>query len=156
MKLNPYLLFNGDCEAAFKFYERVLGGKIDALMTHAGTPAAKHVPEEWQSKILHACITVNGELLMGSDAPPGNYEQPKGFSVALNIKNREEAERVFHALAENGQVKMPIQQTFWADRFGMLVDRFGIPWLVNCEKAGVDAAEFDKNICEENVHAVSR
>src|SRR5215470_16592923 len=126
MKLNPYLLFNGNCEEAFKLYERVLGGKIEAMMPHAGTPAAKQVPPEWQNKILHACMRVNGELLMASDAPPGTYELPNGFHVALNIGDREEAERVFRELSEGGQVKMPIQPTFWADRFGMFVDRFGI------------------------------
>jgi PhnB protein len=154
MKLNPYFFFNGQCEAAFKFYERILGGKIEALMPHAGTPAANHVPKEWQSKIMHACMTVNGELLMASDVPPGDYEQPKGFSVTLNITDAAEAERVFHALAENGQVQMPIQETFWAVRFGMLVDRFGTPWMVNCAKP-LGSTEYDTNICKEELHAVS-
>jgi PhnB protein len=70
---------------------------------------------------------------MGADAPPGRYEAPKGFSVSIGIKDPVEAERIFHALAEDGTVQMPIQKTFWASRFGMLVDRFGIPWMVNCE-----------------------
>ena len=138
MQLNPYLVFNGDCETAFKLYERVLGGKIEAMMPHEGTPAAEHVPAEWRKKILHARLNVGGQLLMGSDAPPngqGQYEPPKGFSVSLQVKLPGEAERIFHALAENGQVRMPIQQTFWAARFGMCVDRFGIPWMVNCDNA---------------------
>ena len=135
MQLNPYLLFNGQCEAAFKFYERVLGGKIETMLTHAGTPAEAQVPAEWRNKILHARLTVGGEVLMGSDAPPGHYEQPKGFSVSLNIDKPAEAERIFQALAENGTVQMPLHKTFWAARFGMLVDRFGIPWMVNCEQA---------------------
>ena len=134
MQVNPYLFFNGQCEAAFKFYERCLGAKIDSMMPHAGSPAEAHVPAEWRDKILHARMTVNGQALLGSDAPPGHFDQPKGFSVALQIKDPEEAERVFHALAENGQVNMPIQETFWAARFGMLVDQFGIPWMVNCDK----------------------
>jgi PhnB protein len=136
MQLNPYLTFNGQCEAAFKFYEQCLGGKIIAMMTHAGTPAEQHVPAEWRNKIMHARLTVNDEVLMGSDAPPDHYQQPKGISVALQIKNAADAERTFHALAENGTVQMPIQETFWATRFGMLVDQFGIPWMINCEKAG--------------------
>ena len=92
-------------------------------------------PVEWRKKILHARLVVDGQVLMGSDAPPEHYEQPKGFSVTINLNSPAEAERIFHALAENGTVKMPIQQTFWAVRFGMLVDRFGIPWMINCEKA---------------------
>jgi PhnB protein len=135
MKLNSYLLFNGQCEAAFKFYEHLLGGKIVTMLPHAGTPAEQHVSAEWRDKIMHAALTLDGGVLMGSDAPPGRYEQPKGFSVALHVKDPAEAERVFRALAENGKVQMPLQQTFWAVKFGMLVDRFGIPWMINCEQA---------------------
>ena len=133
MRLNPYLNFNGQCEAAFKFYERCLGGKIEAMLTHAGTPVEEHVPAEWRNKILHARLIVGDDVLTGSDAPPNRYEAPKGFSVSLQIKDTGDAERIFHALAENGVVQMPIQQTFWATRFGMLVDQFGIPWMINCE-----------------------
>src|ERR1700686_3822950 len=82
MQLNPYLFFNGQCEAAFKFYEKVLGGKIEAMMAHEGTPAAEHVPAEWRSKIMHARLIVGDQAVMGSDAPPGRYEEPKGFSVS--------------------------------------------------------------------------
>jgi PhnB protein len=135
MQLNPYLTFNGQCEAAFRFYERCLGGKIVAMMPHEGTPAAEHVPAEWRNKILHARLIVGDQAVMGSDAPPGRYEEPKGFSVSVQIKVPAEAERIFHALAENGKVQMPIQQTFWAARFGMLKDQFGIPWMINCEQA---------------------
>ncbi|HEY6349997.1 MAG TPA: VOC family protein [Candidatus Angelobacter sp.] len=134
MQLNPYLTFNGQCETAFKFYAGCLGGKIETMMTHEGTPAEGHVPAEWLKKIMHARLNVNGQLLMGSDAPPDRYEQPQGVSVTLQIKDPREAERVFQALAENGRTKMPLQETFWALRFGMLVDRFGIPWMINCEK----------------------
>jgi PhnB protein len=135
MQLNPYLIFNGRCEEAFKFYAQCLGGKIETMLPHAGTPAEKHSPPEWRDKILHATLSVNGEVLMGSDAPPQHYEQPKGFSVSLHLKDLAAAERIFNALVEQGTVKMPLQETFWAQRFGMLVDRFGIPWMINCEKA---------------------
>lgn len=135
MQLNPYLFFNGDCEVAFKFYEQCLGGKIEGMLTHAGTPAESHVPPEWRDKILHARLTVGDQVLMASDAPPGHYNQPKGFSVSIQIKDPAEAERIFEALSENGTVQMPMAETFWAARFGMLVDRFGIPWMVNCEQA---------------------
>ena len=135
MQISPYLHFNGDCEAAFKFYEKCLGAKIESMFPHEGTPAAEHVPPEWRSKIMHASLAIGGQRLMGSDAPPEHYQKPKGFSVSLGIKDVAEAERIFHALKEKGTVQMPLQETFWALRFGMLVDRFGIPWMINCEKA---------------------
>jgi len=141
MKLNTYLMFNGQCEAAFKFYEQCLGGKIVAMMTHAGSPAEGHVPAEWHDKIMHARLTVGDSVLMGSDAPPGQQQEAKGFSVNIAVEDPLEAERIFHALAEKGTVQMPIQATFWADRFGMLVDRFGTPWMVNCERAAVGVAQ---------------
>jgi PhnB protein len=105
------------------------------MMPHEGSPTAEHVPAEWRRKILHARMVVGDTVLMASDVPPERYSSPKGFAVSLQIKNPAEAERMFHALAEQGIVQMPIQPTFWAERFGMLVDRFGIPWMVNCEKA---------------------
>jgi PhnB protein len=140
MQMNPYLYFDGDCEAAFKFYEKVLGAKIVVLMTHEGTPMAKHVPAEWQTKVLHGRLTIGDQVLMASDAPPGSYQKQGGFSLSLGFTDAAEAERVFHALAENGTETMPIAETFWAVRFGMLVDRFGIPWMINCEKAAQKAA----------------
>lgn len=135
MQLNPYLTFNGQCEAAFKFYEEVLGGKIEAMIPREGTPAAENVPPEWRSKIIHARLTVGDNVLMGADAPPQRYEAPKGISVSLDIDDVADAERIFQALAKDGRVRMPIRETFWAARFGMLVDQFGIPWMVNCDKA---------------------
>ena len=135
MQLNPYLLFNGDCEAAFKFYEQCLGGRIEAMRTHADTPAEEQVPAEWLDKILHARLVVGDQVLLASDAPPERYEKPKGFFVHVPLKDPAEAQRIFHALAEDGTVQMPIQETFWAALFGMLVDRFGIPWMVHCERA---------------------
>ena len=136
MRLNAYLFFNGQCQAAFKFYEQCLGGKIDAMLTHAGTPAEKQVPAEWRDKIIHARLTIGNSVLMGSDAPPDHQEGTQGFSVNIALGDPAEAERIFHALAANGTVRMPIQKTFWAERFGMLVDQFGIPWMVNCDQAG--------------------
>jgi len=135
MQIQPYLYFNGNCEEAFKFYEKSLNGKIETMMPHTGSPAEKHVPAEWGSKILHARLVVGDAVLMASDAPPDHYTAPQGFSVSLQIKDPTEAERVFQALSENGKVTMPFQQTFWALRFGMLFDRFGIPWMINCEQA---------------------
>jgi PhnB protein len=135
MQLNSYLNFNGQCEVAFKFYEKCLGGKIEVMIPHEGTPAAAHVPAEWRSKIMHARLMVDDQVLMGMDVSPDHYQKPHGFSVTLGIKDPAAAERVYRALSENGTVKMPLQETFWAVRFGMFVDQFGIPWMVNCEKA---------------------
>jgi PhnB protein len=106
------------------------------MLPHEGTPAAENVPADWRKKIMHARLSVGGKVfLMASDAPPDHYEPMKGFSVTLNIDDPAEAERMFHALAEGGTVRMPIQKTFWAVRFGMLVDQFGTPWMINCEQA---------------------
>jgi PhnB protein len=134
MQLNPYLTFNGECEAAFKFYAEVLGGKIEGMVTHAGTPAEAQVPLEWRDKILHARMTAGDTVLMASDAPPSRYQEPKGISVSIHLKDPAEGERIFNALAENGTVQMPFQKTFWSPGFGMCADRFGIPWMVNCDR----------------------
>ena len=134
MKINPYLNFNGTCEAAFRFYEECLGGKILGIETFESAGMADFVPPDWRNKVMHAALVVGDQVLMGSDAPPGRFDEPKGFSVAIQVDTPEEAERIFHALAENGTVTMPIGETGWAIRFGMLVDQFGTPWMVNCQK----------------------
>lgn len=105
------------------------------MMTHREAPSAEHVPVEWHDKIMHVCLDMGDRLLMGSDSPEEHFETPQGFYVQVSIESPSEAERIFHALAENGKVKMPIDQTFWSVRFGMLVDQFGTPWMINCEKA---------------------
>jgi PhnB protein len=136
MQLNPYLMFNGQCEAAFKFYEQCLGGKITAMMTYGESPESsmtEQLTPEQHGKIMHTSLKVGDQELMGSDSLPDYYEEAKGFSVSISVNDPVEAERIFHALAANGTVKMPIQQTFWASRFGMLVDQFGTPWMINCE-----------------------
>ncbi|HKN37304.1 MAG TPA: VOC family protein [Terriglobales bacterium] len=135
MQLNPYLHFNNGCEAAFKFYEKCLGGKIEALLPYAGTPAESRVPAEWKNKIMHARLVADGAVLMGCDAPPEHHQKPQGISITLNVKEPQKAEQIFAALSEKAKVTMPIQKTFWSARFGMLVDQFGIPWMVNCEQA---------------------
>lgn len=135
MKLYSYLNFNGNCEAAFAFYERVLGGKIGDKMTYGESPMADQVSEEWRGKIMHAQFILGDQELMGADSMPGYFEDPKGTSVLISIEEPEKAEHVFAALAENGTIKMPIQETFWAARFGMVVDQFGTPWMINCDRA---------------------
>ena len=139
MELSPYLLFNGQCEAAFKFYEKCLGGKIEAIMTFGQSPMAQQVPAEWGNKVIHARLNIGGMIVLGSDPPPDRYQLPQGFSVSISVKEPAETERIFQELAQNGKVQMPIQKTFWSVRFGMLVDQFGIPWIVNCEQAAAHA-----------------
>jgi PhnB protein len=140
MQLITYLLFNGNCEEAFKFYEKALGGKIEAMMPHAGTPAEAQAPAEWQKKILHARLSVGDQTLMASDAPPGRQEKPQGFSVSINLKEVADGERIFKALSEGGDVRMPFGKTFFSPGFGMFTDRFGIPWMINCEPAAKETA----------------
>lgn len=127
-------MFNGQCEEAFKFYEQCLGGKIVGMFTYGESPMADKSPANWGNKIMHARLVVGDQVLMGSDSWPEQPEEAKGFSVSIGVTDPVEAERIFNALAEQGKVRMPFQQTFWAVRFGMLVDRFGIPWMINCEK----------------------
>jgi PhnB protein len=130
--MHPYLTFDGQCEAAFRFYEACLGGKITCLLTYGESPIAKQAPSEWGNKVLHATLVKGPYTLGGADVLPEQYRKPQGFSVALMIDTPAEAERVFNALAEKGTVQMPLQETFWAAQFGMLVDQFGTPWMINC------------------------
>jgi PhnB protein len=133
MQINPYLSFKGECEAAFKFYEQCLGGKLVTLFRYAGSPMADQVPDDWAEKVMHGSLTIGDQVLMGGDVAPDQYEEPKGFSLSIQIESAAQAERIFHELAGGGKVMMPLEKTFWAERFGMLVDRFGIPWLINCD-----------------------
>ena len=112
------LSFDGRCEAAFQFYESCFRGKITFLLRWGDSPTAQDVPEEWHSKILHAGLSVEGVDLLGGDGSPGTYEPPRGFSILLSLDDPAEADRIFHALAENGNVQMALQETFWASRFG--------------------------------------
>jgi PhnB protein len=134
MQLNPHVNFNGNCEEAFKFYEKHLGGKIEVLMRYEGTPAMGMTPAGWNNKVIHGRIAIGGTTLMGADAPPGRYDAPKGASISLSVTSDAEADRIFGALSEKGTAPMPIQETFFATRFGMVVDQFGIPWMVVHQK----------------------
>ena len=136
MQLSTHLNFNGQCEAAFKFYEKVLGGKITFRMTWGEMPGAEEYPPETHKLIMHTSLTVDGQVLMGADSPPGRYQQPKGITISVSYKDRDESERIFNALAEGGKITMPFDKTFWSPGFGMCVDQFGIPWMVNTEQAG--------------------
>jgi PhnB protein len=130
-QLNAYLIFDGSCAEAMRFYERTLGGKLD-LITHAQSPIAGQTPPGSADRIMHARLTMDGGTLMASDSMAGHpYEGMHGFSLTLVYPGAADARRIFDALAQGGRVTMPIQKTFWAEAFGMLVDRFGTPWMVN-------------------------
>jgi PhnB protein len=135
--MNPYLSFDGRCEEAFKFYEKCLGGKIAFLKRYGEGPAGGEtppVPPGWEKQVMHATLKLRDGVLQGADAPPGQYQKPQGFSLSLAPRTEADAERLFQALAENGEVQMPLQQTFWALRFGVVTDQFGTPWIINCEE----------------------
>jgi PhnB protein len=134
MQLNPHLSFDGQCEAAFKFYESCLGGKVAFMLRYADSPMAEQTTLGRRAKIVHATFVLGDQRLTGADDSPESYEKPRGFSLILNIPDAAEAVRIFNTLAENGTVRMLLQKTFWTTHFGMLVDQFGIPWAINCEQ----------------------
>jgi PhnB protein len=135
LKVITYLHFDGRCEEAFTYYANVLNGTIEGLFNWEGTPAAEHAPPEMAKKVLHATLNIGDQSLMGCDCPPGTFKTPQGFAVSLNLNDKAKAETIFTGLSKNGSVTMPLEKTFWAERFGMLVDQFGIPWMVNCASA---------------------
>ena len=134
MHVVPYLSFDGTCEQALRFYAECLRGQVVMMVPYRGSPAEAHMPPEALDRVMHGRVQAGGVILMGSDGPPGMVEPMQGVSVSLMLDSVEEADRIFAALAEGGAVRMPIAETFWADRFGMVTDRFGTPWMLNVEK----------------------
>ncbi|MEO5765205.1 MAG: VOC family protein [Casimicrobiaceae bacterium] len=134
-QLDPYLFFDGNCAEAMRFYERTLGGKIEMMMTHAESPEPDPSPE-MKDRIMHARLVFGDRerVLMASDWMAGQpYDKMKGFSLSFNCATAADAKRVFDAMAQGGEVRMPLQKTFWAESFGMLVDKFGTPWMIGCD-----------------------
>jgi PhnB protein len=129
MKIENYIFFTDQCAEAMRFYAKVLGGKIDAMMTYGDSPAGPHNPPEMAHKIIHARLVVGDAVLMASDGP--HSETRQGFAVTLQVDTVEEVDRLFNALGEGGKVTVPVGETFFSKRFGMVVDRFGTPWLIN-------------------------
>ncbi len=139
MTISTYLTFDGTARDAFSFYQQVLGGTLE-MMTFAQAPDAEQFPAEYRERIMHACLNLGEGVLMASDTLPGDtcggepYAGIKGCSISLNPASVAEGERLFAELAAGGTVIMPLEKTFWAERFGMLTDRFGVSWMVNCEQ----------------------
>ena len=133
MKLNPYVNFRGTCAEAFRYYETHLGGKFGMLMTFGQMPPAPNGPgPDWKDKVLHARISIGGTELQGADIP--NAEPMRSAYLTLAVDSDREAERIYTALSDGGQVFMPLEETFFASRFGQLRDRFGINWVVIHER----------------------
>ena len=133
MHVSTYLNFNGECARAIEFYEKAIGAKLLFKMTWGESPMAKDCPAETHGLIMHSTLQVGDGQIMGADGPPEHYQTPHGISVSLHVKDPAEGERLFNALSENGNVSMPFQKTFWSPGFGMCVDQFGIPWMINTE-----------------------
>ena len=133
MNLSPHLVFDGQCQEAFSFYEQTLGGEIVTMLTYGDSPMAEQVSPQWHGRIVHANMKLSDGVLSGVDALPDDFEQPQGFYVLLHTEGPGESERVFGLLAENGEIRIPIQKTFWSPCYGVLVDRFGVPWEISCD-----------------------
>jgi PhnB protein len=134
MRFSSHLIFDGQCRAAFEFYAGILDAKIITMLPFGDSPLADKVPADWQGKILHATLEVGPYTLLGSDAFPNGYVSPRGFSVTLGVDGFAQTKKVFDSLADAGRILLPLQRTFWSGGFGMLIDRFGIPWEINCEQ----------------------
>ena len=136
IQIDCYLSFNGNCEEALNFYARSLGGKVGTLMRYEGSPMdTKDLPAGWKQKVMHGTVDAEGAQIMGSDMPPGQAVPGyQGITVSLYVKDGvEKARQAFDALAAGGQVTMPFAPPFWGGHFGMLTDKFGVPWMVSCE-----------------------
>lgn len=134
MKISPHLTFNGNCREAFKFYESLLGGSL-AMTSFGDSPAAKHVPAEWNNRIVHATLSLDESEIAGADVPPDEYNRPEGFYLLIEPENPIEAEKLFSALSVNGEVQIPLQEMFWSVCYGCLIDKFGTPWEISCVEA---------------------
>lgn len=135
MQFSVHLTFDGRCREAMEFYCEVTNGRILSTTTFSETPAGQDVSDDWQRKILHATMSLGDMVVAAADVPPEQYQSSQGFYLFLDIENPDDASRAFARLSEGGDVRMPIQETFWATRFGVVVDRYGIPWEVNCSHA---------------------
>ena len=134
MRFSPHMCFDGQCEAAFRLYENLFGGRITTLLSYGESPMAGQVEAADRKRIVHASLEVGEQILLGADLLPGGYARPQGFFVTLNIDELARAQHLFEALADGGEVRLPFRPTFWSAGFGIVVDRFGTPWEINCEQ----------------------
>lgn len=133
MPIQPYLFFDGCCEQALEFYRKALGAKVEMLMRFRESPDRPPpgmVPPGSEDKVLHAELRIGDSVIMCSDGMAGGKPEFKGFSLSITAKDERDADRLFNALADGGQVQMPLGKTFFSPRFGMVADRFGVGWMV--------------------------
>lgn len=131
MQINTHVSFDGRCAEAFRDYNRIIAGSSITMLTYGESPMAQQVDVQWHGRIVHASLKVGAFELAGADALPHDYKKPQGFAVILNVEDVEHARRIFHELAQGGEVGLPFQATFWSAGFGAVTDRFGIPWEIN-------------------------
>lgn len=134
MKMRPYFNYGGNCAEALRFYEKHLGGKILAMMTHEQSPESSSVTPGWKNAILYAQIAIGDSEFMASDVPPERFQPMRSVYLSLSVDSDAEAERIYKLLTEGGEVFMPMQETFFASRFGQFRDRFGTSWMVIHER----------------------
>jgi PhnB protein len=130
MKVSPYLNYGGNCEDAFRFYEKHIGAKVTFMMTHEQAPAPGNVPDDWKKKILYAHMLIGESEIMGSDVPSDRFQPMRSVYLSLSVTSNEEAERIHALFSQGGEVFMPMQETFFAHRFSMLRDKFGTSWMI--------------------------
>ena len=135
----PYLFFDGQCEAAFQFYAKCVGSQIVTSIEYGDQGNCESMDPEARNRIMHTAMKFDSGMILASDCPPGQFERPQGFAVCVDLPSPEEAERVFGQLSTKGSVTMPLAETFWAVRFGMVTDQFGIPWMIGCNKQATTA-----------------
>ncbi len=133
MELEPYIMFDGNCEPALDFYKRVFGGEVTSLNRYAGSPMEGNIPSDWSAKIMHANFKSPSLAFMGADSTQESGASAGRVKLSLSTRDLGEAERIFNALADGGNITMPLEDTFWGAKFGMVSDRFGIQWMVNCQ-----------------------
>jgi PhnB protein len=135
MRISPHLCFDGQCREAMQFYQAILGGSLQTMLTYGETPMASSLESRWHDKIVHATLVLDELELTGVDMIPGSYQRPQGFFVTLTVSETARATKVFAALSQGGEIKLPFAKTFWSPGFGVLIDRFGTPWEINTDDA---------------------
>jgi PhnB protein len=134
MQVQPYLMFEGRCEEAAKFYEKALGAKIEKLVRFKDSPDPGMCPSSEENKVMHMSLRIGDQTVLASDGQCGGKPTFQGFSLSINVPNEAEAQRLFTALSNGGQVQMPLTKTFFSPAFGMLADRFGVSWMIHMER----------------------
>ena len=139
MRLSPHLTFDGHCREAFEAYQRIFGGTMETMLSYGESPMAPQIDAQWHSRIVHATLLFGECELTGVDMLPSEFKPPQGFFVTLNLDGPDKGKAIFEALSEGGQVRLAFATTFWSPGFGVVVDRWGIPWEINSAPAGASA-----------------